>query len=416
MNKVLLLALLFLFNLSSFAQNSMRTQIFDPNVKTLQIGVGGENFSLPVIELNGNSTLNISFDELSHEGHWYGYRVLHCNADWTLSSIMSTEYLSGFTTGNISDYVLSVNTTMLYTNYRFTLPNNEMQFRLSGNYVVQIYENNDMDNPVAQACFSVVEPHVKVSGKVRGNTDTELNRSKQQLDFEVDLSGYQVREPRNEIKVTVRQNERLDNQVTNILPTYHSSSKLSYINNRDLIFEGGNEYHRFDISSVYSASYGLDVVHYNSPYYDAFLIPYGKQTTYSYEPDVNGKFLINLQESFTDIDTEADYIRVHFTFDSKEPFFDGQIYVGGGFNYNLMDDASRMKYDMTEGKYILSYLLKQGGYNYQYWFLPKGQSKATLSRTDGSFWQTNNEYTIYVYHRGWGERYDRLVGVEVITN
>ncbi|MDR2854426.1 MAG: DUF5103 domain-containing protein, partial [Prevotellaceae bacterium] len=213
----------------------------------------------------------------------------------------------------------------------------------------------------------------------------------------------------------VRQNERIDNQVTNLQPTYFSSSKLSFINNRKLIFEGGNEYHRFDVSSVYAASYGLAGVHYNRDAYDAYLVPYTRPSTYLYEPDVNGKFLINFQEAFSDIDTEADYVRVHFAFDAA-PFFDGQMYVGGDWNYNLQDNNSRMQYVVEDKQYTLTAFLKQGGYNYQYWFVPKNQTVATTTRTDGSFWQTQNEYTIYVYHRAWGERYDKLIGVQVIEN
>ncbi|HEY5589933.1 MAG TPA: DUF5103 domain-containing protein, partial [Paludibacter sp.] len=149
--------------------------------------------------------------------------------------------------------------------------------------------------------------------------------------------------------------------------------------------------------------------------YHAYIYDDKIQTSKSYmqEMDVNGKFIVNMQNA-TDDDVEADYMYVHFTLPTKQPFFDGQIYLGGEFNYNMMDDAVRMKYDMVAGNYFQTVLLKQGGYNYQYWFAPKGEYKASAERVDGSYWQTRNEYTIYVYHRAWGERYDRLVGVKGI--
>jgi len=412
MKKIFFLIILFsiIFLVKS---QTYRTQIFDNQIKTLQIGLTGIDFSLPVINLNDNATLAVSFDELSHEAHNYRYRVLHCNADWTASQLVSNEYLIGFTQGEITDYALSVSTLVHYTHYRLTLPNEQMQFRISGNYVLQIYEN-DVNQPIAQACFSVAEPKVEISGRVRGNTDTELNGALQQLDFEVNLSGLSVSDPQNDIKVNVRQNQRIDNQILNLKPTYFNRSKLSFINNKNLIFEGGNEYHRFDISSLYAASYGLDFVNYDRKINNAFLTSYSRPNIYVSAQDVNGKFLINFQEAFSDVAVEADYVNVNFSFASGEPFFDGNVYVGGDFNYNLLDDAARMRYVIEDGKYILTYLLKQGGYNYQYWFVPKNQQIASTRRTDGSFWQTNNEYTIYVYYRGWGERYDRLIGVKVI--
>lgn len=412
--KKLLFIFTFLASLSIFSQSNYRTKVFNPNIKTLQIGVRGEKMGLPIIEFNSDKALQISFDEMSHEAHSYSYKVMHCNADWTLSNLNSTEYLSGFTTGNITDFNLSVNTTFLYTHYQLILPNDNLGFKISGNYVLVIYEDNEVEKPIAQACFSIVEPHVKISANVRGNTDTELNGRLQQLDFEVGLNGYTVRDATSEIKVVIRQNNRIDNQLIDIKPTFLSNSKLSYINNKALIFEGGYEYHRFDISSVYAAGEGVETIRYNKSHYEANLYPNKIQTskTYMQEMDVNGKYIVNMQ-NVQDDNVEADYMYVNFNLAAKQPFFDGQIYLGGEFNFNLMNDVSRMKYDINKAFYVQTVLLKQGGYNYQYWFLPKGEQKASTERVDGSFWQTRNEYSIYVYHRGWGERYDKLVGVEI---
>ena len=397
------------------AQTTYRTQIFNSQIKTLQIGLVGVKFGLPVMELNSSDIMQVSFDEMSHEAHSYSYKVLHCNADWTPSDLNSFEYLKGFTSANITDQVTSLNTTYLYTHYSFQFPNSDFEFKISGNYVVIIYEDNQLDNPIAQACFSIVEPHVSISGVVRGNTDFELSGKSQQLDFDLALNGYSVRDASADLKIVVRQNNRFDNQVTDIKPTYFTGQKLSYVNKRELIFEGGNEYHRFDISSVYAAGEGVSAIRYNQPHYDATLYDNKVQTSksYTYDQDVNGRFVVNMQNA-TDDATEADYMMVHFQLPIKQPFFDGQLYLGGEFNYNLMDDAVRLKYDNATESYYQNVLLKQGGYNYQYWFVPKGETKASPARVDGSYWQTGNEYTIYVYHRPWGERYDKLVGVKTV--
>jgi hypothetical protein len=309
----------------------------------------------------------------------------------------------------------SLNTTYLYTHYSFLLPNNDMAFKITGNYVAIIYEDNKVDTPIAQACFSIVDQRVNITATVRGNTDTELSGRSQQLDFEVALNGYPVRDATEEIKVVVRQNNRIDNQVTEIKPTYFSNSSLSFINNKSLIFEGGNEYHRFDISSVYAAGEGVANIVFTRPHYDAILYDNKIQTSkmYMYDLDVNGKFIVNMQNAQDD-NTEADYMLVHFNLPAKEPFFDGQLYLGGEFNYNQLNNDVRLRYDGKTESYVQTILLKQGGYNYQYWFLPKGETKASPARVEGSYWQTKNEYTIYVYHRSWGERYDKLVGVKVV--
>jgi len=398
-----------------YANNPVcRTQIFDNTIKTLQIGRDGEKYASNLMELNSGEVLKIKFDQLSNEVHAYSYKILHCNADWTVSNLLSNEYLEGFTTADITDYTLSSNTTFLYTHYRFELPNNDMKLKISGNYVVLIFEDNQSDKPVAQVCFSVYEPTVSVNHTLRANTDIELNGRYQQIDFDVLLNGLAVQNPQNEIRVLVRQNNRFDNEVFGTQPTYIEGSKLSFRNNKDLIFEGGNEFHSFDISSVYAASRGVDRIKYVQPHYEVFLTQDKIQTSkvYNHEFDANGRFVINLQEeSIDNSDTEGDYMYVDFMLLAKEPFFDGQLYIGGDFNYNLLNENSIINYDFNAGMYFYRTLLKQGGYNYQYRFLQKNNSKASVERVDGSFWQTNNEYAVFVYYRPIGARYDRLVGV-----
>ncbi len=409
--------MLFMFFVAFSYANGLvyRTQIFDSTIKTLQIGREGEKYSSNLLELNSSDVLKIKFDQLSHESHAYSYKVIHCNADWTLSNISSNEYLEGFTTANISDYQLSSATTFLYTHYRFELPNNDLKLKISGNYVALIYEDNQSEKPVAQVCFSVCEPKVSVNHTLRANTDIELNGRYQQIDFDVLLNGVSVQNPQTELKVIVRQNNRFDNEVFGVQPTYMGGSKLSYTNNKALIFEGGNEFHSFDISSVYAASRGVDRIKYMQPHYEVFLTQDKIQTSkvYNHEFDANGKFVVNYQESMGNSDTEGDYMYVNFMLPTKEPYFDGQIYVGGDFNQNLLNEDSKIKFDFNAGMYFYRTLLKQGGYNYQYRFLQKNNSKATVERVDGSYWQTNNEYGVFVYYRPIGARYDRLIGVKV---
>ena len=128
--KKLSVFVLLLISISVAGQPVNRTQLLHENIKTLQVKVDENPICLPVITLNGSEMLQISFDEMSHNIHSYSYSIKHCNADWSLSNLSSTEYIDGFTTGRIDDYALSVNTTFLYTHYRFQLPNNEIKWKL----------------------------------------------------------------------------------------------------------------------------------------------------------------------------------------------------------------------------------------------------------------------------------------------
>ena len=74
------------------------------------------------------------------------------------------------------------------------------------------------------------------------------------------------------------------------------------------------------------------------------------------------------------------------------------------------DATNKMTYNFERKQYELALLLKNGGYNYQYLFLPAGNTTGTLIRSMGSHWETENEYQIYVYYRNKGGYYDQLIG------
>ena len=392
---------IFLFCVGSiFAQT--HTRVFHENVRTLRV-------AREVLLLDEPEPLHISFDEMSHDVHFYTYSVQMLNSD-----LLSGEYLKGFTTQDITDYEHSINTSREYTHYWFDFPNDDMQLTKSGQYRLTIYEDGNPENKVAEVDFCVVEPQVKIDARVRANTDIEFNGHYQQVDVDVAIDQAVSFQP-SEFRIVVTQNNRLDNAVTLTQPTFVEPHRLRYINNKALIFEGGNEYHHFDAFSCFYAGHGIDrVFQANNDYQVVLFADEVQKGTYIHEFDSNGRYVVNAERT-NDSDTEAEYMWVHWTLPAASPFFDGALYVGGELFGNAMSLRNRMQYDNDTKCYWLTALVKQGGYDYQYWFVPK-QKTTTTQRVDGSYWQTENEYAIYVYWRPFGARYDRLVGLSVIRS
>ena len=418
------------------SQAQHRTQVMDSDIRTLRMRYmiealepsGTVNRPYLVLPESGvidgseaENTLEISFDEMSHDVHQYSYRVLHCNRDWTESDISSYEYVDGFTTADIVDYEHSMNTQQAYTHYSFAFPNEDMQLKASGNYVVQIYEDGDQDRVVAEVCFRVVEPIVGIDVNVRANTDIELNGRYQQLDVDVQTKALNVRDA-GDVKVIVEQNGRLDNQVVLEKPTFVEPNRLRYMNQKSLIFEGGNEYRHFDAYSTYYAGYHVDRVQYAQGEYHALLdIDEVRGTKnrnagreglpYVTERDANGQWLVNCEK--TDyVDTEAEYMWVHFVLPVDEYVMDGHVFVGGEAFGNQLSALNRMAYDAEHKSYYLYAYLKQGGYDYMYYV--QGKNGVTSLPLEGSHWQTENAYAVWVYYTPFGGRYDRLVGCKVL--
>ena len=424
--------ILILLVMAMVSQAQHRTQVLDSDIRTLRMRYVSEaiepmgTISRPYLVLpesgvidgsEAENTLEISFDEMSHDVRQYSYRVLHCNMDWTESDISSFEYVEGFTTADIVDYEHSLNTQQAYTHYSFDFPNEDMQLKISGNYVLQVYEDGDQEQVVAELCFRVVEPLVRIDANVRANTDIELNGRYQQLDLDVMTAALDMRNA-EEVKVMVQQNGRWDNQVVLYKPTFVEPNRLRYVNQKSLIFEGGNEYRHFDTYSVYYAGNHVDRVVYRQGEYHALLDiddvrgTMGKGagregTVYLTERDANGQWLVNCEK--TDyVDTEAEYMWVHWVLPVEQYVMDGHVFVGGELFGNQYSAQNRMEYDAEQKCYYLYAYLKQGGYDYMYYVL--GKNGATCLPLEGSHWQTDNEYSVYVYYRPFGSRYDRLVG------
>ena len=392
--------------------NSWQTKIYDKNIRTLQVFPDGKPLDMAVIRLNSNEKIRISFDEMTFTPKSYNYKIVHCNSDFSQSQLMESEYISGFASGFVSDFALSENTITLYTNYLLTLPENDFSFKVSGNYAVIIAEDNNFNKIAAVACFSVAENLVKIDMNITANTDIEFSGKYQQVEMTIDNSNFPISNVFSELKVNVYQNRRTDNAAFDVKPTFTATYKQTYKNNRALIFEGGNQYRLIDFSSQYAFSGEIDKIESKSDYYNVFLMPANFRSQNSVPTageDADGRFQINRQ-NYDDADITADYMWAHFILPVEKPFLDGDIYILGDLTDNIFDENSKMVYDSKSGIYHKALFLKQGGYSFLYAFLPKKSTKAVLQKIEGSFWQTENEYSVMVYHRAFGARYDRLIG------
>lgn len=409
MKKIFLTLFLLLLSLSPLrAQNS---RVYTESVKTLQVIANEDRLLPPIVNLGGNNVIDIGFDMLTHDYHRLIYKIEHCNADWTPSTdIFESDYLEGFNGQVIEEVENSFNTNLLYTHYHVRIPNEDVALKISGNYKLHVYrdeDGSDPEQPLLTACFSVVEPEVAVSASVSSNTDIDFNKEHQQLSFSINYSALPLNDPIRELKTIVMQNRRTDNWVLNPKPDIQKRNILEYTHNRNLIFDAGNEFHKFEILGFNRANMNVDQIQWHDPYYHIILNEDRPQKNYIYETDQNGVSVIRNEDDI-DNETTSEYIWVHFTLKSPE-LPQGQLYIAGNWTYNQFIPEYRMQYNREREAYEASLLLKQGYYNYQYLYVEPG-SRQGRSLIDGNFFQTENEYIILVYHRAPGQRYDRLIG------
>jgi len=384
-------------------------------IRCLTVYADGDWTSVPVIKMSSDNFIEISFDELSHENKRFAYRIIHCNADWKKSDMNELEYLEGFPENDIEDGQQSVSTLTLYTHYKFSLPNEKVNLKLSGNYAVEVYDRDGTGETLMTACFMMLESKVAIEGSVTATTDIDYKQQNQQLNFNIKLMGMSIQQPLTELKVKVQQNHRRDSEVRNIAPIQVNNDIISYEHNKDLIFEAGNEYRRFETTSYKYSTLGVYKIRYFKPFYNVELFPSEPRLKgYVYDKDQNGRFLIHSQDASDDL-TESDYFLVHFFLPMESSILDGSLFLNGDLVNNSLDSNSKMIYNFERKAYEKDLLLKQGAYNFQYVYCPTKSRKSTPARIEGSYWETENEYQVYVYYRPVGERYDRLIGYKQIN-
>ena len=410
--KAVLLMLLLAGTVASVSAQTCRT--LTPMVRTLQVTANGDWLLPTVIELGTDDFVTVSFDYLSHEYHRFVWHLQHCNADWTPSDLYEVDWLDGFNDRPIDYYENSLNTSVLYTHYAVDFPNDDVVLKLSGNYRITIYDERSTDTetvrePVAEAFFRIVEPRVEITATVSGNTDIDTYADHQQVSFSIRHDGYPILYPDTELSVFVVQNDRPDAVVGGLKPSYITNGRLDFFHDHRLIFLGSNEFRRFELINMHYGNQGVSDVTYYAPYFHAELFADARRRAYSYDEDHNGRLLVRYNMADDD-DTEADYFFAHFALDMPYAL-DGDYYVSGAFSHGLPLPEYRMTYNDATRRYEAAALLKQGAYDYQYLFVPTGSPTPDAIRSpEGNFYETENEYAIYVYHRPFGDRYDHLVG------
>lgn len=390
-----------------------RTIIHQPQLKSLQVVVNDQWLSPAVMRLGSSDVLNIAFDELSHDYHRYIYKVEHCEADWSPSqSLFESDWLEGFNGNPIDSYEPSVNTTVPYTHYAFSIPNEQMRLKMSGNYRIHIYDDTDDQQEVITIDFRVTEESMLLLLSASTNTDIDANATHQQVSLALGYGSYRVISPADQIVIVVTQNDRDDSRRTDIRPTVVKPDGLEWNHCRQLIFEAGNEYHKYEVLDVSHATMGIDQIIWNGERYEAYPFIAEPRPNYLYDEDANGAFYIRNSDNWEPV-TTCDYVWVNYRLKCPE-LPQGQIRIDGRWTTDADSTPYLMDYNSQTGMYEARILQKQGYYSYQYlWQLPDGSLRTAPS--EGNFYQTENSYEAYAYFRETGGTTWRLVAYRQIN-
>ncbi len=468
--------------------------IYDENLKTVQFHVNGFGTSMPIIELNGSSPLLLNFDDMGGDVRDFVYQVQHCDANWNPSnSISEFDYLDGFTEGQIRDYDYSFKVHSNYTHYWLTLPNRDMNFKISGNYLLKVYDDENEKRLVLTRRFMVADNLVNVYGNAVRPARVDKITTSQEIDFTVSHESFEIRNPQQELNAVVIQNGRWDNAIAGLKPLFSRKEQELFDYQDKIVFPAGKEFRYIDVRGI--------------RYPDPRIISMGKDTDGKYVSilekdlkrgsmpyfewrDINGGFIIeNTDERgranysqngrlpasnfITQLTTEeerdfqnrlsnassnqersaitaqrqallnqrraeantrerelygedntandihslqSEYLDVTLQLSSVGEMPDQDVYIFGGLTDWQIKPEFKMTFNPATNAYVAKLTLKQGYYEYLYAALPHGKNEIEFDETEGNWHETDNYYTILVYYRPFGGRYDQIIGASSFSS
>lgn len=396
-----------------FAQITYTDRVYRPNIKTVEFYNTAKEGSFPVITLNSSEQLLLTFDELTDRTGNYNYTIEHCDADWNPSRISPTDYLQSFTEDRLMDYRYSTNTLTKYVHYELTLPNQTIAPKISGNYLLKVYENGNPNQPVLSRRFYVVNQQASIQAQVVPSNAVANRETNQKLNFQIDFAGLVIRNPYTDIRVLVMQNGRSETGQMNTRPTFIRGASLLYNDVTINDFAGGNEFRHFDTRSLRLNSERVQRIFRDTANAVLLLTDHARDTeNYLLQYDNNGSFYIRNQEG-RDPRYDADYAQVYFNL-AVPGSTNNAVYVVGRFNNFTADEQSKMQFDATRGSYYYNTLLKQGVYDYAYATIDQN-GKLDLAPLEGNHFETENDYQVLVYFRPPGARWEELVGYKQLN-
>jgi len=416
-----LIVILFFFSSTlTFAQNDKtftnENRIYLANVKTVLCYNSKKEQSIPVIMLNSSETINFSFDDLLGGTKNYWYTVEHCTSDWQTSRISIMDYLQGFDNDRIINYRYSSNTARKYTHYELTLPNTQIQPKIGGNYVLKVYLDGDKNQPVISQRFYILDNQLAVAAEVTNSMQVADRNSKQKINFTINHA-FSIPNPYQDLKAVVMQNFNSNTSIINTRPSFVRPNQLVYndLNTND--FSGNNEFRKFDTRSLRFKGDNVKDIYRDNESVSVMLFQDAPRNTgaFANQYDENGNFFIRNTDGRDD-KTEAEYMGVLFTLNAPAPGVNGEAYVIGRFNNFTLSKENKLIYDAGRKQFYGNLMLKQGLYDYEYaWF--DNDTKTIQSQPfEGSFFQTENSYQIFVYYRRPGARWETLIGYTNLSN
>lgn len=381
-----------------------------PNdIQSLQLHPEGQPGQAPIIRLNSEQQLELSFDYLGSQNRRFQVTVVHYDQDWQQSNIGPNTYLDSFSETSITSSQASFGQRPSYHHVRFSFPNNELRPAVSGNYLLEV-RSADENMLLFSMPFFITED--------AGTIETEVEqlfaqrsdgRPLDQLFSTYRYPGF-IAYPQFDLGMSFVQNQFWgQTKIVKSLDTITPGELRGYIEDQNA-FVGNYEFKHLNLQDF--TADGRQIIAYQPETTPPKITLRRDVQNLDFDPHFDRS--ATLQKGPNDA-RNSRYAQVEFRLqagDSISPSSD--IYVVGPFNSWMITEQNKMDYDNIEQLWKGNALIKQGSYAYKYVIV--NDNRIDDLSLDQGFLSNRQEYLTFIYFNDPDRHFDRLLKVDKVIS
>ena len=170
---------------------------------------------------------------------------------------MEMEYIEGFSTNFIENNEISHGPLQQYIHYNFEVPNENLNFIKSGNYIIKVFHESENENPLMFIKLFVSEQISTVYFNLLKSNNMEQRRYLQTYDVNCTYNSQKINDPYSNIFLNIQQNHQQFDEHWLNGPNFIRENKLVFLADENLFFDGSNEFRFFEMSTFRHGSHNI---------------------------------------------------------------------------------------------------------------------------------------------------------------
>lgn len=372
----------------------------------MQLYRSGSTNNPPIIELGSSQKLTIEFDELTNLSGQFRITFTHHDQDWNSSNLPQDWYLDGMGEIIVGGGTKNRLSRPDYFHYHEEFPNNQLDFLISGNYMLHV-----TDFATGTRLFSLPFFITENEGEIESWVETDYNAGERFealdrpfsefiypdfIDFpEFDLSFYFAQ---NRFWGDIKQSESYD---------FSEEDRSQFHLARGNAFFANYDFLSLNLNSLSETN--RQIIEWRPEEVPPLAILREDVLNFMADPIASWGSTFGTPRK----NREARYANVRFRFEDGGQFSAGDgVYLVGDFNQWLLSEDNKLEYNDNSGYWETTNLIKEGSYTYKYAVKSGDQGIDDLLLSD-TITRQRQEYTSFVYYQDPDFRYQRLLQVQI---